>query len=60
MSDRWDELAASLEREDAELLRRATLARMAMPVRSCADCDEECECVRSDAAAQPKWEVRDE
>lgn len=55
MTARWEEYAAPLEREDAELLRRAALARMAMPVHECADCEDECDCVLSDAAARPEW-----
>lgn len=51
----WNEYAESLERDDAELLRQAALARMAMPVHECADCKGACECVRSDPAARPEW-----
>jgi len=56
MIDRWNEYAESLERDDAELLRQAAIARMAMPVRSCDDCEGACECVQSDPAARPEWQ----
>lgn len=54
----WDEYTQSFERDDAELLRQAAIARIAtpVPVRSCADCEGACECVQSDPAARPEWQ----